>query len=160
MRRHGLGARARVLTGGHTEEAGASAASILLEERALPTALLTFNDDCALGLLDSFIRAAVAVPDDVSIVGYDDSWVSRPSNVNLTTVGQDAGRMAALAVDRAIARVNGDAPPETDIVLAPYLVVRSTTAAPAHRPICSAPDGRTDRVAASASASQEFFPRS
>ena len=57
------------------------------------------------------------------------SWVSRLSCINLTTVGQDADRMAALAVDRAIARLNGQAA-EREIVLPPYLVVRGTTAAP------------------------------
>ena len=130
MRRHGLAGRIRVIPGGHTEEAGATAARLLLQSRPLPTAVVTFNDDSALGLLDSLIRAGVGVPDDVSIVGYDDSWPSRLSNINLTTVGQDARQMAALAVDRAIARLDGQAPAEREIVLPPYLVLRSTTASP------------------------------
>jgi DNA polymerase III alpha subunit len=65
----------------------------------------------------------------------DDSWVSRLSCINLTTVGQDADRMAALAVDRAIARLNGQAASEREIVLPPYLVVRGTTAAPSERAV-------------------------
>jgi DNA-binding LacI/PurR family transcriptional regulator len=97
--------------------------------------VVTFNDDSALGMLDAFIRAGVAVPDDLSIVGYDDSWVSRLSCINLTTVGQDADRMAALAVDRAIARLDGQAAREREIVLPPYLVVRGTTAAPSRRAV-------------------------
>jgi len=135
MRRHGLGELVRIIPGGHTEEAGATAARLLLDGGSLPSAVVTFNDDTALGRLDSFIRAGVVVPDDVSIVGYDDSWVSRLSCINLTTVGQDADRMAALAVERAIARLNGQAAPEREIVLSPYLVVRGTTAAPAHRAV-------------------------
>jgi DNA-binding LacI/PurR family transcriptional regulator len=135
MRRHGLGERVRVIPGGHTEEAGARVAKLLLNERSLPTAIIAYNDDSALGLLDSFIRTGVAVPDQVSIVGYDDSWLSRLSNINLTTVGQDAQRMASLAVDRAIARAEGQVIADGEIVLPPYLVVRGTTAAPASRPV-------------------------
>ena len=132
MRRHGLGECVRVIPGGQTEEAGATAARLLLAEGSLPTAIIAYNDDSALGLFDSFIRASVAVPDDVSIVGYDDSWLSRLSNINLTTVGQDAQHMADLAVDRAVARVEGHVA-DGEIVLPPYLVVRGTTAAPAKR---------------------------
>jgi DNA-binding LacI/PurR family transcriptional regulator len=135
MRRHGLGERVRVIPGGHTEEAGATVARLLLNERSLPTAIIAYNDDSALGVLDTFIRAGVAVPDQVSIVGYDDSWLSRLSNINLTTVGQDAQRMASLAMDRAIARVEGHEVANGEIVLPPYLVVRGTTAAPATRPV-------------------------
>jgi DNA-binding LacI/PurR family transcriptional regulator len=129
MRRHGLGDLARVVPGGKTEEAGAGAARLLLAEAPTPTAVLAYNDDCALGLLDACIRAGVAVPADLSVVGYDDSWLSRLPHVNLTTVGQDAHGMASLAVDRAIARLDGQAVADRDLVLAPHLVVRSTTAA-------------------------------
>jgi len=134
MRRHGLGEWVRIIPGGQTEEAGATAARLLLAEGSLPTAIIAYNDDSALGLFDSFIRASVAVPDDVSIVGYDNSWLSRLSNINLTTVGQDAQHMANLAVDRAIARVEGHVA-DGEIVLPPYLLVRGTTAAPANRAV-------------------------
>ncbi len=135
MRRHGLGEFVRIMPGGHTEEAGATAARLLLEQGPLPSAVVTFNDDSAVGMLDFFVRAGVSVPNDVSIVGYDDSWVSRLSSINLTTVGQDAVRMAALAVTTAIARLNGEAAPEREIVLPPYLVVRGTTAAASERAV-------------------------
>jgi DNA-binding LacI/PurR family transcriptional regulator len=127
MRRHGLGEHARVVPGGKTEEAGALAAT-LLRGGALPTAVLAYNDDSALGLIDAFIRAGVTVPGDVSVVGYDDSWLSRLPHVSLTTVGQDAHRMASLAVERALARLSGEQIPGGDLVLPPHLVVRGTTA--------------------------------
>jgi DNA-binding LacI/PurR family transcriptional regulator len=133
MRRHGLGERGRIIPGGQTEESGATAARLLLGDASLPTAIIAYNDDSALGLFDAFIRAGVAIPDDVSVVGYDDSWLSRLSNINLTTVGQNAQQMASLAVDRAIARAEGHAVADREIVLAPYLVVRGTSAAPAKR---------------------------
>ena len=63
MRRHGLTDHIRVLPGDHTEAAGARAARALLDAGdGLPTAVVAYNDHCALGLLDAFNRAGVAVP--------------------------------------------------------------------------------------------------
>ena len=77
MRRHGLGDRVRILPGGLTEQSGAAAAALLLDEPVRPTAVVGFNDRCAVGLLDSFIRSGIAVPADISIVGYDDDRLAR-----------------------------------------------------------------------------------
>ncbi|WP_245238581.1 LacI family DNA-binding transcriptional regulator [Streptomyces sp. MZ04] len=129
MRRHGLGGHLRVVPGGQAQDAGAAAARTFLETGQLPTAVIAYNDDVATGLLESFIRAGVAVPDDVSIVGWDDSRLARLPHVDLTTVGQDAHRMAGLALARALARLEGREVSEREIVLAPHLVVRGTTAA-------------------------------
>jgi DNA-binding LacI/PurR family transcriptional regulator len=131
MRRHGLGERARVHAGGQTAEAGAAAAQALLGDGPLPTAVVAYNDDCAVALVDGLRRAGLAVPGDVSVVGYDDSSLSRLPYVDLTTVGQDARRQAEIAVERAIARLDGGDDAGTEIVLAPHLVVRGTTTAPA-----------------------------
>jgi DNA-binding LacI/PurR family transcriptional regulator len=99
--------------------------------------VIAFNDRCAVGLLDTLIRAGVDVPGDVSVVGYDDDHLSRLAHVNLTTVGQDAHRMAALAVERAISRVENPEQDRADreIVLAPNLIVRGSTAAARSAPL-------------------------
>ncbi|MDF2744977.1 MAG: LacI family transcription regulator, partial [Actinomycetia bacterium] len=103
MRRHRLGGHLQVIGGDHTEAAGTRAAQALLEAgRPLPTAVVAFNDHCALGLLDAFSRAGVGVPADVSVVGYDDSSLSRLAHVNLTTVSQDARRQAEHALAAAV----------------------------------------------------------
>jgi DNA-binding LacI/PurR family transcriptional regulator len=130
MRRLGLADRVRTVTGGQSEESGARAARLLLAEDPMPTAVLAYNDRSATGLLDCLIRAGVAVPDDVSVVGFDDSQLSRLSHISLTTVGQDARRMSSLAVERAVARLTGDEITRRELVLEPYLVVRGTTAPP------------------------------
>jgi DNA-binding LacI/PurR family transcriptional regulator len=135
MRGHGHGDLVRVVPGGLTEEAGAAAAAALLDnDQPLPTAVVAFNDRCAVGLLDSFIRAGVAVPGEVSVVGYDDDRLSRLAHINLTTVAQDAPHMAALAVGQAVARLDGQGDGEqamaAETVITPHLIIRSTTAAP------------------------------
>jgi DNA-binding LacI/PurR family transcriptional regulator len=130
MRRHRLGDQALVIGGDHTEAAGARAALTLVDSGSLPTAVVAFNDHCALGLLDVFTRAGVAVPAGISVVGYDDSSLSRLAHVNLTTVSQDARRQAEHAVAAAVERLDKGRTTPREVVLAPHLVVRGTTGPP------------------------------
>jgi hypothetical protein len=130
MRRHGLAGHVRVLPGDHTEAAGTRAARALLAGGALPTAVVAYNDSCALGLLDAFNRAGVEVPADVSVAGYDDSSLARLAHVNLTTVSQDARGQAEHAVAAAVERLDGGRVRPREVVLAPRLVVRGTTGPP------------------------------
>ncbi|MFJ8357790.1 LacI family DNA-binding transcriptional regulator [Streptomyces sp. NPDC093984] len=134
MNRHGLAGHSRLLPGGLTEEDGARAARALLAEGPRPSAVLAFNDRCATGVLDAFLRAGVSVPGEVSVVGFDDTRLARLAHIDLTTVAQDIPRLAELAVGRAIARLEGERDSETapgkETVIAPRLVVRGTTAAP------------------------------
>ncbi|WP_329266993.1 LacI family DNA-binding transcriptional regulator [Streptomyces sp. NBC_01451] len=130
MNRHGLGEHIRVLPGGLTEEEGAEAARTLSATRPRPTAVLAFNDRCATGVLDLFLRSGVAVPGDISVVGFDDSHLARLAHIDLTTVGQDIARLAGLAVGRAVARLEGAEIPAGEQVITPRLVVRGTSAPP------------------------------
>lgn len=128
--RHGLSGR--VLPGGAAEEAGASAARALVEGD-LPTAVVAANDRCAVGLLDVLVRAGVRIPQDVSVVGYDDGDLARLTHVDLTTVNQDASAQARCAVAAALERLDGDRAGPTEQVVTPRLVVRGTTAPPRPR---------------------------
>jgi DNA-binding LacI/PurR family transcriptional regulator len=128
MRGHGLPERIR--PGGLTEEHGVAAAQTLLSgPEALPTAVVAFNDRCAVGVLDTLSRAGVSVPGDVSLVGYDDDRLSR--HLNLTTVAQNAPRIAAQAVDTAVARLDGAECASHETVIPPQLTLRGTTGPPA-----------------------------
>jgi len=129
MHRHGLDADILIVPGGLGEEDGAEAARQLLATVPSPTAVAVFNDRSATGLLDVFRNAGLSVPQDISVVGFDDSWLARLSHVDLTTVAQDAGRMATLAVARAIDRLDGTPTGGREIVIPPRLIVRGTTAA-------------------------------
>lgn len=127
LQRHGLAGR--VLPGGYAEEDGARAARALLDG-PLPTAVLAANDRCAVGLLDVFVRAGVRIPQDVSVVGYDDGDLARLTHIDLTTVNQDARAQARCAVAAALERLDGDRTEPTEQILPPRLVVRGTTAPP------------------------------
>ncbi len=123
----------RLVMGGLTEDEGTTAAEAMLADhrsgtRALPTAVVAFNDRCALGLLTTFRAHGVDVPGDVSVVGYDDSRVAHLPWADLTTVRQDTSLLAAEAVRLAVERIEHVGPP-SDVVVPPELIVRGSTAA-------------------------------
>lgn len=130
MRRHGLDDQIRVVAADQTEEAGARATRSLVESGDLPSAVIAFNDRCALGVLDSLTRAGLDVPAACSVVGYDDSALAQLAHVSLTTVNQDARQQAAVAVAAALERLDHGRSEAREVVLSPRLVVRRTTAAP------------------------------
>lgn len=131
LRHHAL-ARSDVVPGGPSEDDGGAAARALLARPPAdrPTAVTVFNDRCATGVLDVLRGAGVRVPSEMSVVGFDDSRLARLSHVDLTTIAQDATALTGLAVDRAVARLDGTATGEREQVVAPRLVVRGTTAPP------------------------------
>jgi DNA-binding LacI/PurR family transcriptional regulator len=129
MRRAGLADAELVLPGGLTEDDGARAAHRLLELPELPTGVVAFNDRCAVGLLHVLRTAGRAVPRQVSVVGFDDDRLAALPHIDLTTVRQDPGELAARAVERVVQRLGEPAAAEgLDVVVRPRLVVRGTTA--------------------------------
>ncbi|MFH8568088.1 LacI family DNA-binding transcriptional regulator [Streptomyces sp. NPDC017993] len=130
MRRHGLDAHLRILRGDNTEAAGERAAHHLLDSGDLPTAVVAFNDQCAIGVLAALARAGVAVPGEVSVAGYDDDTLSRLSCFSLTTVSQGAAEQARYAVAAAVERLDQGRTDPREVVLTPHLVVRATVAEP------------------------------
>lgn len=129
MRRHRQDRGLRIVSGGLGQIDGARAMGTILDAGDLPTAVIAFNDDCATGVIDTIIRAGMSVPEDISVVGYDDARLAAGLRVPLTTVSQDARQMACDAVSGALAMIGGSDPPA--IVRRPQLVVRGTTA-PVH----------------------------
>lgn len=129
VRRLGL-PDAPLLPAGFTEEDGARAAAALLASARRYTAVTAFNDRCALGLIDAVRHAGLEVPEGLSVVGFDDIRAASYTHISLTTVRQDADALGRLAIERAAARLDQGAPPARPVVVAPALVVRSTTQAP------------------------------
>ena len=133
MRRLGLTGQQHVVRGDYTEASGTAAVHQWIRDGTLPTAVIAGNDRCATGVLDACLRSGVAVPQQLSVVGYDDSQLSRLAHINLTTVAQDTAQLAAAAVDATVERLDRDRTTARTITLAPHLVLRGTTAAPPPR---------------------------
>jgi DNA-binding LacI/PurR family transcriptional regulator len=128
----GLADREQLVPGGLTDEDGARAAAELAGQldstrRDRLTAVTAFNDHCAAGLLAALRSTGVTVPQQLSVVGYDDSHVAGLTGISLTTIAQDATALARSALDLALARVAAPAASSTEEVVAPRLVVRATT---------------------------------
>ena len=99
-----------------------------------PTAMLTFNDRCAIGLIDALVRARVDIPGAISVVGYDDSAIARLAHINLTTVSQNTHQLTDHAIAALIERLDDGRTEQREVVVRPELKVRETTGPPPGRP--------------------------
>ncbi|MDQ7993726.1 MAG: LacI family DNA-binding transcriptional regulator [Propionicimonas sp.] len=107
-------------------EAGHASTARLLEAGA--TAIACASDMLALGAIRAVRRAGLRVPQDVSVVGYDDSALMNSTEPALTTVRQPIEPMGRAAVDLLARMITGqDAPPQ-ELLFEPELVVRASTA--------------------------------
>ncbi|HEX6971868.1 MAG TPA: LacI family DNA-binding transcriptional regulator [Limnochordia bacterium] len=133
--------RALVMRGDFRESGGSAAAERLLSlppaER--PTAIFAANDRMALGVMDRLARSGVRVPDEVSVIGFDDIEQASYARPALTTVRQPVEEVGRAAARRLIDRIRGRECQERDIVLQTELVIRASCAAAARPPIAPRP---------------------
>ncbi|MBA4217104.1 MAG: LacI family DNA-binding transcriptional regulator [Proteobacteria bacterium] len=120
--------------GAFTFATGREAAHHLLSRRQRPTAVFASNDDMALGVLAAAQRLGLAVPGELSVVGFDDSPMAALVWPSLTTVRQPVAEMARVAVEMLVSGPQADmAAPLDDAdlhkVLRHELVVRDSTRA-------------------------------
>jgi len=127
MREAGLGREIRVLGGDYTDVAGVRAAARLLESDRLPTAIFAANDILATGVIDRLEDAGLRIPDDVAIVGYDNTFLAGLHHVSLTTIDQPRPEMGRQAVRALVDRAEGRRTEPLRLRTRPSLVVRSTT---------------------------------
>ena len=110
---------------------GRAAAERLLASDDRPTAVFAGNDIQALGVIEVASERGLRVPEDVSVVGYDDTQVATWARPRLTTVHQPIRRMAAEAARIVLRMAAGESVEQPRLELATHLVVRDSTAAPA-----------------------------
>jgi DNA-binding LacI/PurR family transcriptional regulator len=115
---------------GDAERKILSLAQELLKLKRLPTAVFASNDLCAIGAMNALEEAGLSIPDDVSLVGYDNNTLAALRHIELTSIDQPGADMGRSAVDRLSERINGERTTPRHDVVAPSLVARSTTGPP------------------------------
>ncbi len=110
-----------------TLEAGEQAMRKLLRLEDRPTAVFCTNDTVAAGAMKAVIRAGLRIPEDVAIVGFDDSTVSHIVEPELTTVRIDMDRMGRLAAEKLFDLIDGKPLAETKIEIPTELIVRKSS---------------------------------
>jgi LacI family transcriptional regulator len=111
-----------------TYAGGRASSAHLLDLPDRPTAIFAAGDEIALGIMEEARRRAIRVPEDLSIVGFDDTYLASRSAPPLTTVAQPLVEMGRLAVRSLSQLISGGVPGASHLELATHLVVRESTA--------------------------------
>ena len=115
-----------VIDGDWSAESGFHAGLQLLADRSI-TAVVAANDQMALGILHACRELSRAVPDELSVIGFDDIPEAAHFSPPLSTIRQDFAEIGRRTVENLIAQLEGIEPPARSMVT-PELVVRSSTA--------------------------------
>jgi DNA-binding LacI/PurR family transcriptional regulator len=126
LARAGVAAPEVIMTGWHPRQAYDATLRALADDA---TALFCFNDDIALGSLRALTESGRRVPDDISLVGFDDATFSQVISPSLTSVRMDFRGLGRAVLEQLVARME-DTPAPDDVDLPAQLIVRESTAAP------------------------------
>jgi LacI family transcriptional regulator len=127
MHRHGLPVRDEyMLKGEFLKPNTAQEIMRLLGQRSLPTALFSCNDDMALVAMDIFKSKGIKVPDDISVLGFDDIAIAAQVDPPLTTVKVPIYDMARKAVDSVISALESGDKSSSLVSLPAKLIVRGS----------------------------------
>lgn len=112
-------------------EDGVASGTALLELEWPPTAIFAGSDETAGGVYEAARTRGLRIPEDLSVVGFDDTQVARFASPPLTTVRQPLREMGGVALRTALRLVDGERLDSHHVELATELVIRSSTAPPA-----------------------------
>lgn len=116
-----------------TPEMGFGPANELVNRGADFTALVCYNDVSAFGAIRALMDHGMRVPEDVSVVGFDDIQSAAYHNPSLTTIRQPLSHMGMVAARILLQRIRGQASFPVAVPIMPELVIRESTCPPSHR---------------------------
>ncbi|MGH3460440.1 MAG: LacI family DNA-binding transcriptional regulator [Kribbellaceae bacterium] len=117
---------------------GLAGGAALLDLAEPPTAIFAGSDEVALGVMEAARARGLRVPEDLSIVGFDDTQVARLASPPLTTVRQPLREMGAVALRTALQLAAGEQIDSHHVELATRLIIRDSAAAPTRVPRAAA----------------------
>lgn len=128
LRRHGLLRDDKwIVAGNHKVDGGEAAMAQLLEHPPRPSAVLASNDLTAIGALRAIHRAGLRVPDDISVVGFDDISLSQFTQPELTTIRLSRGELAEAAFQALSNILAGKSQKGREYRVETHLVIRAST---------------------------------
>jgi DNA-binding LacI/PurR family transcriptional regulator len=130
MTKAGLAGHCQVRTSRFAEQDGWDATEDLLAAACPPSAIFAGNDLVAAGAMAYLNSIGMEVPGDLSVVGYDNTYLAGMHHLSLTTVSQPRAEMGRLAMTVALERIGDQRQEPVLHTLAPALVVRATTGPP------------------------------
>ncbi len=104
-----------------------------IEAGRLPTAIFAADDYMAIGAMDACKNAGIQIPEELSIIGFDDQQFASQFTPALTTIAQPYEQVALQGVDLLLAAIRNAEPQAASLLFDPQLIVRHSTAAPRNR---------------------------
>ena len=127
LSKHGLKFNEKlVFEGNFSYESGLAGADYFLSLKNPPTAIMCANDSMAIAALGKIIQGGSSIPEDISIIGFDDISVASQIHPPLTTISAPIAELAELAVDMLISKIQNREISNKHIALPAKLVKRST----------------------------------
>jgi LacI family transcriptional regulator len=108
------------------EDVGYRLAKHLMSQSHSPDSILCGDDELAMGAMRALDDMGVKVPEDVALIGFDDSQLSSHPRIQLTTVSQDVVKMGTLAIEMLVRRIEGQSKIHERITLKPHLIIRKS----------------------------------
>lgn len=128
MARHGLQGHIRVIQTDLSEHSGFEAMNGLIDSGRTPTAVLAANDIIAVGALSAADDHGISVPSQLSLIGYDNTYLAGIRHLSLTSVDPVSRDVGIHAAKLLLERIADPSLPQRTQVLTPQLVVRNSTA--------------------------------
>lgn len=122
--------KVQIYEGNFRFEGGCFAAREILQQKELPTAIVVANDYMALGAMAEFKKAGLLIPQDISIVGFDDIALASISEPALTTISSRPGEIGRIAIETLMQDIENPNRTGNEIRLPTYFVERASTGAP------------------------------
>jgi DNA-binding LacI/PurR family transcriptional regulator len=129
LKARGIFDEALIEKGNHRIEGGAIAMRNFLKLARRPTAVIASNDLTAIGALGVIHEMGMRVPEDISLIGFDDIAFARLTNPPLTTILLSRRQLATMALAALDALIQGNRQSLTDLTIPTHLVMRSSTRA-------------------------------
>ncbi|MXY34556.1 MAG: LacI family transcriptional regulator [Boseongicola sp. SB0664_bin_43] len=122
--------RDRDFSGALSVDFGLQAATKLIEAGKLPTAVFAHNDETATGFMHGLVRAGVRVPEDISVIGFDDMPYAAVFYPGLSSVRLPRRKWGRLACKKLISILDNEPDAGEPVIIPPKLISRASTAAP------------------------------